>query len=198
MSTPVLAVYGDIGTSGGDLGRPGVFISGGGKEEGGGEADFEGGTSVDSLAGLAGTAIGLTGLEGVCSSLLMMESMLKLLDLAAGLGGDGAAEGCREWRWLNGDADAALDGDWLFNLNDAKWWCGELAPPPPPPPSLLPPLPLESVLNLCFLEAGDPFSRPCSSSLFLGDVKLDSAPPPNVTGECPNDLVAPTSSLTLW
>ena len=53
------------------------------------------------LAGLAGTAIGLTGVDlppALLSSLLMMESMLKLLDLAAGRGGDAAAEGPSGWR----------------------------------------------------------------------------------------------------
>lgn len=70
-------------------------------------------------------AMGLTRFDVSLSSLLMMESMLKLLDLEAmGLGGELATMG----RW---------NGELVLR-------CGEFEPPSP---SLLPALPLESVLK---------------------------------------------------
>ncbi len=124
-------------TRGGDLGLEGVLWTGGGtaaRLDGVGDLDPDS-VMLPSLAGLAGTAMGLTGAglsplpfePGVVaasrSSLLMMESMLKLLDLAAGLGGDAATGGCctagRGWRWLKGEAEEALAGDWALILRAA-------------------------------------------------------------------------------
>ena len=85
----------------------------------------------------------------------MMESMLKLLDLAAAAGRGGlpaaaaaaaAATAAAGGRWWKGDAAAALGELALFLT------CGEFAPP-----SLDPPLPLESVLSLCLLAFGVEF-----------------------------------------
>ena len=182
------------------MGRAGVRDMAAGAGGGGGGGDLEPRVSAATdnccLAGEAGTAIGLRGplmllllplaATGRSGSLLMMESMLKLLDLAAGLGGDAAAaaaiaavaaaEETSGWRCPNGEADDALAGDCLSVAATATGW-GELAPP-----SLLPPLPLESVLSRCLLAEGEPFSRPCRS-LFLGEMKCSWESPTTIAAE---------------
>lgn len=121
-------------------------------------------------AGLAGIGRGRTK-RFSWSPLFMIESILKLLDFPTGARGGEAAKAGR----LKGEPDEAR-GDWqVFRIG--TW--GELVP------SLLPALPLESVLSLCFLAGELPFlptSKLWCKSLFLGEMKLDSR------GSIPGDM----------